>query len=395
MFLAVCLVLPLTVCAQGLTAAQKKENKSEVYAFLTNTMKCNTATACGIMANIQSESSFDPEANCIDTNGLTSFGLCQWNGKRNAQLQDYCERQGLDYRSVAGQLQFMWYELKNGESAAWSAMQSFPNTTDGAYQAGYTWASKFERCAKVYWIPRAELAQTYFEEYGGVETTDTTTDTATDTTTDTIPSIQKVDMGGLEQNTATYTVGQFSDVSAAQWFNTCVAVAVKKGLIQGDAKGRFKPYGNVTIAEAVTMACRVHSRYYNDGETFVKTDASWKWYQPYMDYAYINNIIEKDLYTISDPTAPATRAQFVQILYSALPDAALPKVNTVNSGDIPDVSITASYAAAVYVFYRAGILTGDDDGKRSFKPTSAIQRSEAAAILARIADSTTRKAFVM
>ena len=51
--------------------------------------------------------------------------------------------------------------------------------------------------------------------------------------------------------------------------------------------------------------------------------------------------------------------------------------------------MTSLYADEIYTFYRAGILSGSDSSG-SFYPESNIRRSEVAAILVRLFDSSAR-----
>ena len=51
---------------------------------------------------------------------------------------------------------------------------------------------------------------------------------------------------------------------------------------------------------------------------------------------------------------------------------------------------TDKFAAEIYEFYRAGILTGSDR-LGTFHPTSSLKRSEAAAILVRLYDASQRQ----
>lgn len=146
-------------------------NETIIFNFLVENMYCNTATAVGILANIKCESSFDPSSSCVDTNGLTSYGICQWNGSRYNALKTYCKNNNLDYTSIYGQLYYLKYELNTSESSAWSNMQGIENTVDGAYIAGYRWAQYFERCAHYYqgidqYATRGQLAMnTFWPEY--------------------------------------------------------------------------------------------------------------------------------------------------------------------------------------------------------------------------------------
>jgi len=124
-------------------------NEQIIFDYITGTMKLNEAAACGILANIQAESNFNPNAGGPDTNGLTSYGICQWNGSRFTALQDYCTANGLDYTTLDGQLAFLCNELQTTE--AWtgtlSYIQAATNDKEGAYNAGYYWCLHFERPA--------------------------------------------------------------------------------------------------------------------------------------------------------------------------------------------------------------------------------------------------------
>ncbi len=151
-----------TVSASSVTG---KAAEDEVFRFLTNELGLNVATACGILANIENESSFNPTCSVIDTNGLTSYGLCQWNGSRFTALKNYC---GSAYTTVSGQMSYLRYELQTSEKNAWNQMQGIENSQAGAYDAGIRWAQYFERCAAQYRESRGVKARDrYWPEYGG------------------------------------------------------------------------------------------------------------------------------------------------------------------------------------------------------------------------------------
>ncbi|MBQ6059332.1 MAG: S-layer homology domain-containing protein [Clostridia bacterium] len=188
----------------------------------------------------------------------------------------------------------------------------------------------------------------------------------------------------FERN-AKYTQGQFTDVSAQNWYAAYVAGAFELGLMRGSTESTFNPSGDVTVAEAVTMAARIHSIYTTGGDHFVQ---SGKWYQVYLDYAYQNGIISRECYS-SDVTQKISRAQFAEILANSLPKKALGAINPVEDGSIPDVDSGVTYADEVYLLYRAGILTGSDSSG-AYSPRSNITRAEAATIANRMAESDSR-----
>ena len=172
----------------------------------------------------------------------------------------------------------------------------------------------------------------------------------------------------------TYTAGQFSDVETGQWYESSVQTAYELGLMGGDAEGTFRPSGQVTLAETVTVAARIHALATAGEEHFVQGSP---WYQVYVDYALEKGILSAAL---SDYTKAATRLEFAQILAKALPAENLFAINHVEEGAIPDVTDEES----VYLLYRAGVLTGSDS-KGTFLPESNIQRCEVAAIVSRMA----------
>ena len=90
--------------------AYAASNEETIFYYLQNELGLNTAAACGILSNINSESSFNPTSSCIDTNGLTSYGICQWNGSRYNNLRTWCSDNGYSYSSLSGQLAFLKHE---------------------------------------------------------------------------------------------------------------------------------------------------------------------------------------------------------------------------------------------------------------------------------------------
>ncbi len=150
-------------------------NEAAVYNYAVNTMGLNTAAACGILANIQKESGFNPHA--LGDSG-TSYGICQWHNSRWDRLKAYCTSNNLDSTTIEGQLRYLEYELKNFYSSVWNRLKSVKNTAEGAYDAAAYWCAVFEVPAGYgYWsngeihygetsIARGNLAKsTYWNEY--------------------------------------------------------------------------------------------------------------------------------------------------------------------------------------------------------------------------------------
>lgn len=204
-----------------------------------------------------------------------------------------------------------------------------------------------------------------------------------------LPMTAAAETSGLQnfKKVNTYNAGTFSDVSTTDWFSDNVKAAYELGLMIGQGEN-FGADSNLTIAEAVTLAARLHSIYSGNNEDFVPVSP---WYQVYVNYVKSHNLVS--LHGLN-MTAPATRAQFANILAGSLPNTALKNVNNVADDAIPDVKLVDDGAEAVYKLYRAGILVGNDV-QGTFAPNSNIKRCEVAAIVTRMADSSLRKAITL
>ena len=123
------------------SAAGYSENADYIFEYLTKRLGYNEAAACGIMANIRCESTFNPHA---WNAGGGSYGLCQWTGGRYGRLQSWCRSNGYDYTTIDGQLAYLDYELKNYYGSVESHLRSVENTSDGAYNAGQYYCYHFE-----------------------------------------------------------------------------------------------------------------------------------------------------------------------------------------------------------------------------------------------------------
>lgn len=180
----------------------------------------------------------------------------------------------------------------------------------------------------------------------------------------------------------------FTDVESRDWFYDNVRTACELGLMIGDSQTTFNPNGNLTLAEAVTIAARLHSIYQTGSESF---QSGTPWYQTYVDYSKANGILPFEDLAYEKA---ASRAEFAEILAAALPKEALRQLNQVADGAIPDVKSGDHCAAAVYGLYRAGVLIGND-AKGTFAPDSSISRCEAAAIVSRMAVPSLRKSITL
>ena len=163
----------------------------------------------------------------------------------------------------------------------------------------------------------------------------------------------------------------FGDVHANDWFYNSVTGAYRADLMNGVDDHEFAPGSTLTLAQAITMAARIHA---GGDENIPKTGGEW--YLTYRNYCVTNNIIA---YTdFSNFLVDATRAQMAYIFANVFSgeEAETSELRP------PDVDANNPYADQINFLYSIGVLRGNDD-KGTFAPTSNITRAEAATILLR------------
>lgn len=181
--------------------------------------------------------------------------------------------------------------------------------------------------------------------------------------------------------------------TAGTWCEAEVAVVCEAGLMEGRSADCFAP-GDTLMPEHVVAVCaRLYSLLTGGDGTVGPAAEGEAWYQPYYD-----SLAESLDYTggaealmlnFHATKYPAKRWHFAELLYRTLEaaDAELPVLNQVSV--VPD-----STDPAVLALYRAGILTGSDP-YGTFDGNGILNRGQAAAILARLADPSLRQTFTL
>jgi hypothetical protein len=139
------------------------------------------------------------------------------------------------------------------------------------------------------------------------------------------------------------------------------------------------------LSEAVKMAAVLHHIYCGGNGYF---EEETPWYLPYVRYAVHYGIIRQGEF--DDYNEYATRAEAACIFSGSVPASALPAINRV--GAIPDVDAQLGYGERIYLLLKAGVFTPAGSGG-FFYPERLLTRSEAAAIIGRIATPSDRKRF--
>lgn len=176
----------------------------------------------------------------------------------------------------------------------------------------------------------------------------------------------------------------FTDIDSGDWFYADVVSAVEMGLIDGMGNGTFVPNGTITNAQVIKLAACTHQKYH---EGTVTLQNGSPWYRTYADYALANGIIASEPV---DYNAPCSRGYYIAVMYGAMPEREYAVINEIADNAVPDVKQGHVYYDAIYGFYRAGIVTGND-AKGTFAPDSDVKRSEVATLVARMFDASVRR----
>lgn len=169
----------------------------------------------------------------------------------------------------------------------------------------------------------------------------------------------------------------FSDVPSSAWYFEPVRSVHRYGLIAGKENGKFDPSGSVSNAEAITLACRVHSLLHDGEHDSNLFSVNWK--ENSVSYAVKHGICPPEDTSMLEQ--PASRETLCIYLYYAMPE----DTRYLNSYS----SVPGSSRKEILELYKLGIIRGVND-LGQFKGDSSITRAEMAAITLRIVDPNAR-----
>lgn len=147
-------------------------NETNCYRLIRYYGGFNNAVVAGIIANIASESghTFDPDIH--QYGGGPGYGICQWTTtSRKEGLYDYAEVCGYNYDTLECQCQYLVYELGTLTPKLLRYLNEVPDTSDGAYNAGYQFCLIFEAPQELEacCLSRANNAIKYFDQYNNYQ----------------------------------------------------------------------------------------------------------------------------------------------------------------------------------------------------------------------------------
>lgn len=184
-------------------------------------------------------------------------------------------------------------------------------------------------------------------------------------------------LGAGFAKTKTYVDGTFNDLEKEKWYYNEVVSSYELGFMNGTSENTFAAQGNVTVAQGITLASRIHNIYNGGTGEFTQGEP---WYQVYVDYAIENGFVKEGQF--DSYTRNIKRLEMATLFADALPATEFVAINNVSA--IPDVSSTDANYAKLLMLYNAGIVMGSND-YGDFFPDNDIKRSEASAIINRVA----------
>lgn len=337
-------------------------NVNTIYSFLTQKCGFNTAAACGILANIECESDFNP--NLYGDNG-TSYGICQWHNERLTAMQNWCTSNGYDWKTLDGQLNYLKKELSANNSAYLyngltisNKLKACANSASGAYDAAYNWCYYYEVPANkaTVAVTRGNKAKTtYWTEFGARENASSS--------------------GGQVYNV-------FSDIKKDAWYCDAVQYVYDNNIMVGVGGNAFAP--NQTLNRAMAAAVVYNLSESNAKFTLKSTNSSKfkdvssnKWYANAVSWAAGAGVMNGYNSTTFGPTDDLTREQFTIILYNYAKKLGYDTSASMSLSSFSDGASVSKYAQPAMKWAAAKeIVTGS-----KLRPKEAMTRAEAAEMI--------------
>ncbi|MFR5782444.1 MAG: S-layer homology domain-containing protein [Oscillospiraceae bacterium] len=168
--------------------------------------------------------------------------------------------------------------------------------------------------------------------------------------------------------TGALAVSGFSDVPDGKWYTAEIREMTAAGYIDGYEDGTFRPDGDVSVAEFVTIVARCLG---------LETGAeNGHWAGRQMANAYDKGWLDEQDARRTEFNEPVSRQLAAKILASAL------GLGQGGSGDIPykdAADVGQSYVGWVGAVCAAGLIEGFEDN--TFRPGKILSRAEAATLI--------------
>ena len=184
-----------------------------------------------------------------------------------------------------------------------------------------------------------------------------------------------------------YNKVSFDDVN--DWAKDYITKLAAMNIISGKGNGKFAPLEKVTRAQFTKMLFGLsgldNSALKNYKKSKFKDVANTDWCEPYVMWAYKNNIVTGVGNGKFAPNDVITREQMSAMLYKFIKARSLNITASSDTKDFADGNLVSSWAKdAVAFILRAQIINGRTNGK--FDPQGTATREEAAKIIAMVVE---------
>jgi fibronectin type 3 domain-containing protein len=176
----------------------------------------------------------------------------------------------------------------------------------------------------------------------------------------------------------------FNDIESHPWAKNAIEALASMGVIEGDGKGNFNPYGDISRAEFIKLLVASFSFPETPLGSFRDVTPN-DWHHRWIMTAYRRGIIEPDENRKFYPDTPITRQDIVYYSSRAMraADLSLDQPPLYILYEFDDFRDIAPYAQSAFAAMKyAGIINGIGDNKLG--PSATATRAEAATIIYRM-----------
>lgn len=246
--------------ANKITLTDLTTPEGKTFKYLTRQVGLNSAAAVGFMANIKAESNFNPKSK-YDEGGFFSYGICQWNRGRKANLDSLCKSNGLKSDSLEGQLAFIKYELEhNYKKTVLNSLKDVTNDLNGAKKAAEIVCRKYEIPANIdaQVKKRQGYAESFWKTYGTGVANKASVATPTISTTSYYGGVEVKLASSTKDATIYYTTNGSTPTTGSKKYTgafkltstaTVKAIAVKASMSNSSVKSSKITVGTVSKPE--------------------------------------------------------------------------------------------------------------------------------------------------
>lgn len=186
----------------------------------------------------------------------------------------------------------------------------------------------------------------------------------------------------------------FTDVPSSHWAYKPIMNMVNKGIIAGtttpvNGVGTFSPDTPMTRAQFITVVTRY---LYSDEISKQNTRQGDPWYQANYNVAINEGLIKKAEFANKPEimNQAMTRQEMAMVLVRAMGELGEDTTDKISKNRIPDFNeVGGHYKDYVRVAYKEGLIAGTDKAG-TFNPKGTLTRAQAATVLNRLIDPSSR-----